>query len=195
MASPETLESDARVNQPTSFVDHKIESPEDFRRLRKIWKQLPRIPKLVQANECPVIGTTPNQTVHLALSSEESAGAVQVCYAVLQPGVGAPVHHQPEEDELWFAIEGEFVWTVGNEKRTVRKGGFAYVPRNTTHAFENAADEPAIMFAINIPGGHERGFMIASKMRAEGQSTEQVHAALKNYDFRFHYLDDASPKA
>ncbi len=191
MASPETLESDARVNAPTPFLEHEIKSSADLQDLRNRWTSLPRIPKLVQGQDCPVISNSPTQCVRLALSSEESAGAVQVCYTTLLPGVGAPVHHQPEEDELWFALEGEFVWTVGNEKQTVGKGGFAYVPRNTTHAFENATDKPAVMFAINIPGGHERGFMAAAKMRAEGDPTEQVRAALKDYDFHFHQLGDA----
>lgn len=194
MASTETLETDARVNQPTPLLEHEVRSSADLQALRERWKDLPRIPKLVQAEECPVISQSHNQCVRLALASEESAGAVQVCYTVLLPGVGAPVHHQPQEDELWFALEGEFVWTVGEETRTVGRGGFAYIPRNTTHAFRNPNGGPAVMFAINIPGGHERGFMAAAKMRAAGQPTEEVRAALKDYDFHFHQLDDAPAK-
>ena len=191
MASPDTLESDARVNQTVSPLEHEITSPADLHELRERWASLPRIPKLLHAQDAPIISNTANQCVRLALSSDESAGAVQVCYVVLKPGLGAPMHHQPEEDELWFAVDGELVWTVGNETRTVRKGGFAYVPRNTTHAFENAGSEPAVMFALNIPGGHERGFMAAAAMRAAGLPTEEVRAALKNYDFFFHQLGDA----
>lgn len=190
MASPETLESDARVNQPAPQLEHEIRSAADLQALRERWSTLPRIPKLVQGEDCPVISKTQNQCVHLALASEESAGAVQVCYTVLLPGVGAPMHHQPQEDELWFALEGEFIWTVGNETSTVGKGGFAYIPRNTTHAFLNPGDRPAVMFAINIPGGHERGFMAAAKMRAAGQPSEEVRAALKDYDFHFHQPAD-----
>jgi mannose-6-phosphate isomerase-like protein (cupin superfamily) len=188
VSRPETMESDARVNQPTPQIDYEIRSADDFRKLRDLWETLPRIPKLIQADEAPVISRSANQTVRLALSSEESAGAVQVCHVVLQPGLGAPIHHQPQEDELWFAVEGEVVWTVGNLTRTVRKGGFAYVPRNTTHAFENAGSEPAVMFALNIPGGHERGFMAGAAMRAAGCPTDDVRAALKDYDFIFHQL-------
>ncbi|HKR88467.1 MAG TPA: cupin domain-containing protein [Phenylobacterium sp.] len=190
MASPETLESDARVNQPTPFLEHEISSPADLQALRDLWKSLPRIPKLVQGDEAPVISNTATQCVRLALASEESAGAVQVCHTTLLPGIGAPMHHQPQEDELWFVVEGEFVWTVGNLKQTVRTGGFAYIPRNTTHAFENVTDRPAVMFAINMPGGHERGFMAAAKMRAGGRPNEQVRAALADYDFHFHQVGD-----
>lgn len=194
MASPETLESDARVNQPTAFLEHEVKSAADLHALRERWKALPRIPKLVQGDEAPVISNTATQCVRLALSSDESAGAVQVCHATLLPGVGAADHHQPEEDELWFVVEGEFVWTVGNLKRTVRKGGFAYIPRNTTHAFENVSDKPAVMFAINMPGGHERAFMAAAKLRAEGQPAEKVRAALKNHDFYFHQAGTGQPE-
>lgn len=194
MTSPETLESDARVNQAVPFLEHEIRSAADLQALRELWKGLPRIPKLVQGDEAPIIANSATQCVRLALSSEESAGAVQVCHATLLPGVGAPMHHQPQEDELWFVVEGEFVWTVGAIKQTVRKGGFAYIPRNTTHAFENVTDKPAVMFAINMPGGHERGFMAAAKMRAAGQPTEQVRAALADYDFRFHQLGDQPAK-
>ncbi|HKP77696.1 MAG TPA: hypothetical protein VJU34_01055, partial [Phenylobacterium sp.] len=67
MASPETLESDARVNQPVSPLEHEITSPADLHELRERWTSLPRIPKLLHAQDAPIISNSINQCVRLAL--------------------------------------------------------------------------------------------------------------------------------
>ncbi len=112
------------------------------------------------------------QNIRLLLSGEESAGRFMVSLITLMPGVGPPRHHQPREDEMFLVVDGEVEITIGNETRRVGKGDFAYAPANTTHAFRAAGDQPAVLFTVNSPGGHERGFEFFSQAVAAGRPIE-----------------------
>jgi quercetin dioxygenase-like cupin family protein len=126
------------------------------------------------------------QHIRMMLSGDESAGGIQVCYDLLEPGVVVPPHYQPYEDELFFVVDGEIEVTVGDETKVLRKGGFGYAPRNTTHAFRNATDKPASMFTLNTPAGHERGFQAAERILKRGGSLTEIMAELGKHDFIFH---------
>ena len=182
-----TKVSDALVNQPVPDTDYDVDSTESYQRLRKLWASLPRVPKLVDAPSAPQIFSGAGQSIQLLLKGEESAGALMVAYVSMVPGAqGADDHHQPHEDELWFALQGEWEWTVGDLKKRVGPGAFAYAPRNTKHAFANVGATTAIMITINTPAGHERGFKGASKLLSEGASMDDLEAHFANHDFIFH---------
>ena len=79
-----------------------------------------------------------------------------VAYVVMEPGASAvPDHHQPFEDELWFAVQGEWEWKVGTETRRVGPGAFAYAPRGQRMRSPMSGDSTAIMLTVNAPAGHE----------------------------------------
>ena len=84
----------------------------------------------------------------------------------VEPGAsGVPDHHQPFEDELWFAIAGR----LGVEDRdgdTTRRVPEPLPTRREghTHAFANVGDSTAIMLTVNTPAGHERGFQGVNKL-------------------------------
>ena len=40
---------------------------------------------------------------------------------------------------------------LGNEERPVGEGSILYVPRGTVHAFRNAAEQPAVAYAVYAP--------------------------------------------
>src|SRR5947208_79127 len=144
--------SDALVNRKTEPVSFDIESPDDFHRLRDLWSSQTKIPKLMNLDEAKPIEAG-LQHMRMMLSGDDSAGGIQVCYDLLDPGVVVAPHYQPYEDELFFVIDGEIEITVGTETKVLRKGAFGYAPRNTTHAFRNVTDKPAAMFTLNTPAG------------------------------------------
>jgi quercetin dioxygenase-like cupin family protein len=188
-------ENDSRVNQPVPDIAFDVKSNADFQELRRRWAQLERIPKLVDATTCPVISAGPTSSTQLVLKGEESAGSLMVCLVTLKPGPGAGRHYQPLEDELWFAVQGTWEWTIGDQVMRVGPGGFAYAPRNTTHAFSNVGDGPAVMFTLNTPAGHERGFQALYKLRKEEAPQAAIQDTFARYDFIFHDQTPAPAKA
>jgi mannose-6-phosphate isomerase-like protein (cupin superfamily) len=183
-------ESDALVNSAVDDVPFDVNSNGDYQALRHRWTSLPRIPKFLDGAEVaasPLILSLAGQSIRLLLKGEESAGSLMVAHVTMEPGaMGAPDHHQPSEDELWFAVQGEWEWKIGNETRRVGPGAFAYAPRNTTHAFSNVGKTSATMFTINTPAGHERGFKMINKLTQSNSSGAELQQTLGHHDFVFH---------
>src|SRR5262249_35066226 len=158
---------DALVNTPVERVAFDVQSPNDYHRLREVWGQKTKHPKLLNLEEGKPIEAG-LQHMRMMLCGDERAGGLPVCYDILDPGTVVPGHYQPFEDELFFVVEGEIEVTVGNETKVLRKGGFGYAPRNTTHAFRNTSSNRAAMFTLNTPAGHERGFLAAEGVLNNG---------------------------
>lgn len=189
MISEQVKENDARVNKSVERPEENISSVADYYALRKKWTEQAPTPKLMRSTEAPVI-MDGDQTIKLLLSGEESAGRFMVSLITLMPGFGPPRHHQPKEDELFLVVDGEIEMTIGDETQTVGKGDFGYAPACTTHAFTALGDKPAVLFSINNPGGHERGFEYFSKAVDNGEPIEKAMATLANYDFIIDELDN-----
>jgi quercetin dioxygenase-like cupin family protein len=177
--------SDVLVNREVQALPFDVHSPHDFHQLREVWSAQTKIPKLVNLAEGKPIEAG-LQHMRMMLSGDESAGGIQVCYDLLDPGVVVPPHYQPDEDELFFVVDGEIEITVGAQTKILRKGGFGYAPRNTTHAFRNVTDKPAAMFTLNTPAGHERGFQAAERILNNGGTLTDVMTELRKHDFIFH---------
>jgi mannose-6-phosphate isomerase-like protein (cupin superfamily) len=70
-----------------------------------------------------------------------------------QPGSG-PHSHEANE-EIFFVIEGEMSFRVGDEWIDASRGSFLRVPARTIHDFENRSDARAGVLNVFIPGGFE----------------------------------------
>jgi len=149
-------------------VDFPVGSPADFEELRRRFTGLPLRPKLMQGREAGTDISSPGRQSLTLLIGEETAGAMYATDVYLSPGFGAPSHHQPTEDELWYLLEGELDVRVGAQRMKIRAGAFAYIPRDTTHAFRNNAAAPAHLLAWNSPGGHERAFEEMGRLAKQG---------------------------
>jgi quercetin dioxygenase-like cupin family protein len=149
-------------------VELAIASAADFAELRRRFAGLPLRPKLVQGREAGTDISSPGRQSLTLLIGEETAGALYATDVYLSPGFGAPSHHQPTEDELWYLLEGELDVRVGAQRAKIRAGAFAYIPRDTTHAFRNNGAAPARLLAWNSPGGHERAFEEMGRLARQG---------------------------
>ena len=163
----ETGDVNERVNASVERIPAEINKVEDFFRLREAFSKLLQIPKILPATEDAPSVDFPGQHANVLVSGEESAGGFVIFEVVLQPGFGAPPHHQPNEDEWWFVLEGTLDIRIGNRTATVSAGGSAFAPRGCVHSFMNNGDAPARMLTMNSPAGHERFFEAISKLPDE----------------------------
>ena len=67
-------------------------------------------------------------TILLRASSEATGGAFTL-FEEVPPLVDTPLHVHENEDELFYALEGEHVVQVGDEEFHVRPGGLVFAPR------------------------------------------------------------------
>ncbi len=149
-------------------VDLTVDSPADFALLRRRFSELSARPKLLQTREGGTDISSPGRQSLSLLIGEETAGSLYATDVYLSPGFGAPPHHQPTEEELWYLIEGQLDVRVGTRSAVIRAGSFAFIPRNTTHTFKNSGTSLVRLLAWNAPAGHERAFEAMRRKADEG---------------------------
>jgi len=145
---------------------HAVDSEQAFAQLRRRFADLPAKPKLLATREGGIDISSPGRQSLSLLVGEETSGVLYATDVHLSPGFGAPPHHQPTEDELWYVLEGTLDARVATQAVSLAPGAFAYIPRDTTHTFRNNGRELVRLLAWNAPGGHERAF---EAMRAKAE--------------------------
>jgi mannose-6-phosphate isomerase-like protein (cupin superfamily) len=122
------------------------------------------------------------------LSGDEAAGRSVVFSGTLEHEYGAPPHHQPSEEEIFYVLEGEMELICGSAAHSIGRGAFGFAPRNATHGFLNKAEGSTRIFTINSPAGHERGFEMLVR---EGES-ERLPELLVAHGWRMHEENSAA---
>ena len=97
-------------------------------------------------------------TMTLKATSEETGGSIGVLEATSPPGSGPPRHIHHGCDELFYVLEGEFLFLVSERRVSAPPGTFVFVPRGTVHAAKVVGTEPGKVLAAYVPGGLERSF-------------------------------------
>ena len=75
-----------------------------------------------------------------------------------KPGPGPPLHIHYEQDELFFVIDGEFLFQVGEEKLSLKQGDSLLAPRKVPHAFMQTNDRTSKMLTTFQTAGQMQGF-------------------------------------
>ena len=73
-------------------------------------------------------------------------------------------HRHPAMEEIIYVLSGTAEQWVDREKRTLKAGDSAHIPRNVVHGTYNAGSGPLVFLAILSPAG------------AEGPALVDVHA-------------------
>jgi len=115
----------------------------------------------------------------LKASGESTAGAVEVIAyeGPLQP----PPHVHREREEVFYVLEGEFTFTLGDKEFPAGAGSLAFIPRGTRHGFRTQGSGRALLFVI--PAGLEGFFEELGAGLAAGRSSKELRDALSGkYD-------------
>ncbi len=93
------------------------------------------------------------ETITLKATSEETGGSIGFLEATSPPGAGPPryIHHGC--DELFYVLEGRFLFLIGERQVSALPGTFLFIPRGTVHAAKVIGTEPGKVLAAYIPGG------------------------------------------
>jgi mannose-6-phosphate isomerase-like protein (cupin superfamily) len=108
-------------------------------------------PHVVQPGEgrsLDIFGTTAT----LKATSVETGGAYSLVEAVIPAGGFAPPPHRHlDRDEVFYVLEGQFDFRVGEDISRAKAGALLHVPRGTLHGFTNAGDTPGRLLDIHMP--------------------------------------------
>ena len=71
----------------------------------------------------------------IKISSADTDGAYGLVEVVARKGDGPPLHVHHEEDEWFYALEGEWTVYVADTRLSLTPGSFAFGPKQVPHVF------------------------------------------------------------
>lgn len=107
-------------------------------------------------NENTLIGgKNPND---IKVSQKDTNGDLSVFEYTGNEKGGPPLHIHPHQDEIFFIVQGEYLFQVGKDKHTLKAGDTIFLPRAVPHAFAQLTDSGKMFFFFQPSGKMEDYF-------------------------------------
>src|ERR671918_438659 len=82
--------------------------------------------------------------------------------------VDTPLHVHEREDELFFVLEGEHVFQVGEREHSAGPGDLVFAPRGIPHSQRRVKPREGRTLVLTSPGGLEDFFRVLAQADAAG---------------------------
>jgi quercetin dioxygenase-like cupin family protein len=87
----------------------------------------------------------------------ETGGQYWALEGLADKNMAVPLHAHTVEDEIWYVLDGEIEFIIGDERRTGTAGSFLFIPRGTPHTFM-VKSATARWFGFGTPAGLDQWF-------------------------------------
>jgi mannose-6-phosphate isomerase-like protein (cupin superfamily) len=127
----------------------------------------------------------PGGSIVLKTVGTGAPGDHDVIEIMIEPGSSGPHPHVHRKFEhLFYVLEGEFAFLVGDEQyMRLGPGSLIHVPPGTVHDFRNSGSVPARQLHVSSPSGHYRYFEDMGALVSEGKFSEEALTKLRlKYD-------------
>jgi quercetin dioxygenase-like cupin family protein len=85
----------------------------------------------------------------------------------LSQGKGTPLHVHHTQDEIFYIIEGEYYFQVGDKKFSLAKGDSIFLPRKVPHAWTQVSETGKITLIMQPAGKLENFFVTVAALDHE----------------------------
>jgi mannose-6-phosphate isomerase-like protein (cupin superfamily) len=117
-------------------------------------------------------------TFFTKVATADTNGDLFVFESIRDMKGGVPLHYHFEQDEWWYVLEGEFLFKIGEETFTARKGDSVFGPRMVPHTFSKISDGPARLLMAFQPAGRMEAHF---KALSEGIYAKLTEAEKKEF--------------
>jgi mannose-6-phosphate isomerase-like protein (cupin superfamily) len=90
--------------------------------------------------------------------------------------VDTPLHVHEHEDELFYVLEGEHVFQVGDTEHRAGPGELVFAPRGVPHSQRRVVPRKGRTLVLTSPGGLEGFFRELAEADANGQLGPEAYA-------------------
>ena len=112
----------------------------------------------------------------LVRASAESTGGAFSLFEEVPPLLDTPRHVHEREDELFYVLDGEHVFEVGEEEFRVGPGGTAFAPRGVPHAQRRVTPGEGRLLILTVPGGLDGFFRALAAAHRDGTLGPEAYA-------------------
>lgn len=123
----------------------------------------------------------------MRLSAETTGGAFTL-FEEVPPLVDTPLHVHENEDELFYVLEGNHVFRVGDEEFRAGPGGLVFAPRGVPHAQRRVVPAKGRLLVLTSPGGLEGFFRELAAAHEAGTLGPEAYAGASQR-YRITWLD------
>lgn len=126
----------------------------------------------------------PGSAVVFKAWGKREPGDYDVVEFIFDPGFAGPQPHvHRKHEELWYSLEGQFDFLVGDQAMRIEPGSFIHVPPGVVHDFRNAGSGRARLLLVSSPHGLDHYFEEMAALGAEGNFSESALNELRlKYD-------------
>lgn len=113
------------------------------------------------------------------VTTQDTSGGMFI-YEHKDVGKGGPPRHlHYEQDEWLYALAGEFIVEIGDERLILKQGDSVLAPRKVPHAWAHTTDEPGTLLFIAQPVGSMEAFFkkISGEGPFEWEELEKIYTA------------------
>jgi quercetin dioxygenase-like cupin family protein len=113
-------------------------------------------------------------------SAEDTRGAFSL-FEEVPPLADTPLHVHARDDELFYVLEGEHVFQVGDEEFRVGPGGVVFAPRSIPHAQRRVVSGAGRLLVLTTPGGLDGFFRELAAAHAAGTLGPDAYASASEH--------------
>ncbi len=85
----------------------------------------------------------------------------------LTQGKGVPLHVHPFQDEIFYVLEGEYYFQVGEDKHHLTAGESIFLPRKVPHAWTQVSAKSKTLVLLQPAGKLENFFVTVAGLKEE----------------------------
>jgi quercetin dioxygenase-like cupin family protein len=126
-------------------------------------------------------GHNPN-ILDLKVSGKDTNGDLAIYQSTLvSPKSGPPLHVHFYQDEIFYVLEGEYLFQVGDEKHQLKPGDTIFLPRNVPHTWVQL-HETGKMLVILQPAGKMEEFFLKVASLDHDPTPEEMAKIIAAYE-------------
>ena len=100
-----------------------------------------------------------NNLITVKATTESTGGAYSLCHQFSPPGSATPYHVHHTEDEAFYILQGESIFTCDGKKMVAGPGTYIFLPRQIPHGIRVTGSIPTEMLIFVMPGTGFVGMM------------------------------------
>jgi mannose-6-phosphate isomerase-like protein (cupin superfamily) len=116
-------------------------------------------------------------SLQIKVSGKDTDGSLFIFEHANMSKGGPPRHFHYEQDEWFYAMEGEFAFEVGDEKFMLRPGDSLFAPRRVPHVWAYVGDKPGTLLLAVQPAGSLEEFFMKSCALAKPPTAQEAEEA------------------
>lgn len=104
----------------------------------------------------------------LKVSGKDTNGGLAIFEQTsLSQGRGTPLHVHLKQDEVFYVLEGEYYFQVGDDKYRLKTGESIFLPRQVPHAWTQVSASGHMMVTLQPAGKLEDFFVTLASLKTE----------------------------